>query len=254
LILGKELRKRRILREDGRTLIVAMDHGMFGNSMPGLEDPSRIIKEIIAGGADALMTTKGIIEKYQSLIAGNLGVVWTTPNEVGYAQPASRMGVDAIKLTYFVKVKEIQKIKELSQIADECETWGVPLLVEMVPIKGEGPDQFASSNDPEELKVVTRCVSEQGGDMVKTSYSGDESTFREVVKQSLVPVIILGGPKMKTDADVLRVVKESVSAGGSGVAFGRNILLHQNPRGMVRAVSQILHENASVEEALKNLR
>ena len=253
MTLGKELRKRHILRDDGRALIVAMDHGMFGNSMPGLEDPSRIIKEIIAVGADAIMTTKGIIEKYQSLIAGKLGVVWTTPNEVGYAKPASRMGVDAIKLTYFVKVKEIQKIKELSQIADECEEWEVPLLVEMVPLK-EGPDAFASSNDPEELKVVTRCVSEQGGDLVKTSYSGDPTSFREVIRQSLVPVIILGGPKMKTDGDVLKVVKDSVSAGGSGVAFGRNILLHQNPRGMVRAVSQILHENASVEEALKNLK
>jgi DhnA family fructose-bisphosphate aldolase class Ia len=253
LTLGKELRKRHILREDGKTLIVAMDHGMFGNAMPGLEDPGRVIKEIISGGADAIMTTTGIIEKYQNLIAGNLGVVWSIPNEVGYAQAAAKMGADAIKLTYFVKVKEIQKIHELSQIAGECETWGIPLLVEMVPIRAEGQEQPTTSNDPEELKQVTRCVSEQGGDIVKTNYTGDESSFREVVRQSLIPVVILGGPKMKTDSDVLRVVKESADAGGAGVAFGRNILQHRNPRGMVRAISEILHEGSTVDKALKNL-
>ncbi len=253
MTVGKELRKRHIMREDGKMMIVAMDHGMFGNPMAGLEDPGRVIKEIIAGGADAIMTTEGIIAKYRHLIAGNLGVIWSIPNQVGFAQHAARMGADAIKLTYFVNVNEIQKISELSQIAEECKTWGMPLLVEMVPVRADAQGHPMTSNDAAEIKQVTRCVSEQGGDIVKTSYTGDEASFREVVQQSFIPVIILGGPRMKTDSDVLRVVKESSDAGGAGVAFGRNVLLHQNPKGMVKAVSQILHERANVEEALRNV-
>ena len=35
---GKEIRMRRIFRDDGRTVISALDMGMFNGTVPGLED------------------------------------------------------------------------------------------------------------------------------------------------------------------------------------------------------------------------
>jgi DhnA family fructose-bisphosphate aldolase class Ia len=51
---------RRIFREDGKAVIIAMEHGGFFGVQPGLENPSEPNKKVIAGGADALMATLGM--------------------------------------------------------------------------------------------------------------------------------------------------------------------------------------------------
>jgi len=68
-----------------------------------------------------------------------------------------------------------------------------------------------------------------------------------------VPVIIAGGPKAKDDYGFLRMVYDAIQAGGAGVSIGRNVFQHQNPAGMVKALRAIVHEKATVEEALKLL-
>ena len=55
---------------------------------------------------------------------------------------------------------------------------------------------------------------------------------------------------METDRDILEMVKGSVEAGGSGVSIGRNAFQHSNPALIVKAISNIVHKNATVEEAL----
>jgi len=49
-------RLHRIFGEDGRALIVAMDHGSQG-PMPGLEQPGRVLDEVVAGisGVDVIL-------------------------------------------------------------------------------------------------------------------------------------------------------------------------------------------------------
>jgi DhnA family fructose-bisphosphate aldolase class Ia len=37
------------------------------------------------------------------------------------------------------------------------------------------------------------------------------------------------------------------------VAIGRNVFQHDKPTHIVRAITRIVHENASVEEALKEV-
>ena len=93
-------------------------------------------------------------------------------------------------------------------------------------------------------------AAEGGCDIVKTSYCDG---FIEVVKASPIPVVILGGAKMDNDRDVLEMIYAMVKAGGNGVAFGRNIIQHKSPEKIVRAVSDIIHDDASVEEALQRL-
>ena len=35
----------------------------------------------------------------------------------------------------------------------------------------------------------------------------------------------------------------------SGIVYGRNVIQHDNPAGITRALMAVLHEGASVEEA-----
>ena len=50
------------------------------------------------------------------------------------------------------------------------------------------------------------------------------------------------------------MVKDSLSVGGAGVAFGRNLFQAENPGKITRAISEVVHNDLEVEEALKFLK
>ena len=67
-------RLRRIFREDKKTVIVAMDHGMGMHVNPALDDTADKLKKIVVGGADAVLLSYGIAAKYADIL-GDVGVI-----------------------------------------------------------------------------------------------------------------------------------------------------------------------------------
>ena len=67
-------RLNHIFRENGKTLIVAMDHGSVFGTMPGLEKPGEVIQQVRNGGADAILTTYGVGERFVKEI-GDMGLI-----------------------------------------------------------------------------------------------------------------------------------------------------------------------------------
>jgi len=134
-------------------------------------------------------------------------------------------------------------------VARECKEWGIPLLVMIYP---RGKD-IKNGYDVDLIKQCARVGMELGADMVKTSYTGDIDSFREVTRGAIIPVLIAGGPKMGSDRDLLQMVSDSIEAGGRGVSIGRNIFQHRNPTAMTRAVADVVLRDATVDEALKSL-
>ena len=61
---------------------------------------------------------------------------------------------------------------------------------------------------------------------------------------------ILGGAKMATERDALGIVAEALESGAIGVAFGRNIFQHPNPTAMIHVLKQVIHEKASIDDAM----
>jgi class I fructose-bisphosphate aldolase len=105
-------------------------------------------------------------------------------------------------------------------------------------------------------KVVAHCArlgAELGADIVKVPYTGSPETFASVVEGCPVPVVIAGGPKMKTEREVLEMVYGALQAGAKGLSIGRNVFQAKNRVQMVKALYKLVHENASVEEALSLL-
>jgi fructose-bisphosphate aldolase/2-amino-3,7-dideoxy-D-threo-hept-6-ulosonate synthase len=140
-------------------------------------------------------------------------------------------------------------LQKLGSVADECDGCGVPLLAMMYPRGAKIP----SEHDPEAVALAARLGAELGADIIKTNYTGDIETFRKVTDGCPVPVIIAGGPKAKTDTDVLRMVSDAMAAGGVGVSIGRNVFQNDNPSAMTRALSAIVHRGAGPNEALRIL-
>jgi fructose-bisphosphate aldolase/2-amino-3,7-dideoxy-D-threo-hept-6-ulosonate synthase len=101
---------------------------------------------------------------------------------------------------------------------------------------------------------AARVGAELGADIIKTNYTGDPDSFKDVIRSCPVPVIIAGGPKANTDAEVMKMVEDAISAGASGVSIGRNVFQHKNPAEMTRAISKVVHEGMSMEEAMELLK
>ena len=145
---------------------------------------------------------------------------------------------------------ESEMLQELGEISETCSYWGIPLLAMMYP-RGQ---KVENEHDVELVKHAARVGSELGVDIVKTNYTGDPDSFKEVVEGALVPVVIAGGPKVDTDEELLQMVKDSIEVGGAGVAFGRNLFQAENPGKITKAISEVVHNDLEVNEALKFLK
>ena len=93
-----------------------------------------------------------------------------------------------------------------------------------------------------------------GVDLIKTQFVGGVESFQKTVESTFVPIVVLGGSKVKDDSAVLQMVYDSIQAGGKGVAMGRNIWGHKNPTKMTQAIVAIVHDDATVADAEKLLK
>jgi len=167
---------------------------------------------------------------------------------VASVEEALRLGADGVSIHVNVGAEtEHEMLRDLGEVAEDCMRWGIPLLAMAYPRGPNIKDQF----DVEVVKHAARVAAELGADIVKTNYSGSVESFREVVRGCPVPVVIAGGPRMKSDMEVLNMVRESIDAGGSGVSIGRNIFQHESVEGMTRAVASIVLEGFSASAAYK---
>jgi DhnA family fructose-bisphosphate aldolase class Ia len=104
------------------------------------------------------------------------------------------------------------------------------------------------------VKLAARAAMEIGADLVKTYYTGDPDSFREVVEGCPVPILILGGEKTGNDEDVISSVYHAMQAGARGIAMGRNIWQRENVRAMIEAMAGLVHENWSIKQAMNHIR
>lgn len=168
------------------------------------------------------------------------------------AEAALRLGADGVVAMGFPgSENENLNLRYLAELNDQCAQWGLPVMAEMLPRGFEGGDDARTA---ESIAMAMRLGAELGVDIIKTQYTGSVETFQKAVAGCYIPVVVLGGAKMEDDAAVLRTVREAIDAGGRGVAMGRNIWGHQNPQKMTAAVVAIVHQDASVEEALAILQ
>jgi fructose-bisphosphate aldolase/2-amino-3,7-dideoxy-D-threo-hept-6-ulosonate synthase len=256
---GKKRRLRRIFRSDNRTVIVPMDHGVTIGPVKGLANMQSIIDKLLLGGVDAVVVNRGIAKVVDTGNAGLIihlsGITARCPDpdnkvQICSVDDAVRLGADAVSVHVNVGAEqEAQMVSTLGKVACECDDSGMPLLAMMYP---RGPN-IKDSHAVDVVSHAARLGAELGADIIKTNYTGNAESFKDVVDSCPVPVIIAGGPKAETTRNVLQMVKESINAGGAGLSIGRNVFQHEDPAKMVEALSALVHNGASVAESMKIL-
>ena len=262
-MVGKEIRLERIMdRNSNRTIIVPMDHGITLGPIPGLADMSPAIDRVVNGGANAIIMHKGMVKAGHRGRGKDVGliihlsastVLSPDPHDkvlVCSVEEAVRLGADAVSIQVNLGAPTDSRMLELlGKVAKHCRDWGMPLLA-MMYTRGEGiKDQF----DVNYVKHAARVGAELGADIVKVNYTGSPADFRQVVDGCPVPVVIAGGEKMETDRELLEMVAGALKGGGCGVSIGRNVFQHKDPIAIIRAINLLVHDNKSIEEALKEV-
>jgi putative autoinducer-2 (AI-2) aldolase len=255
---GMKNRMSRLIRPDTRKAVwLAIDHGYFLGPVSRLEEPAKTIKPLIPF-TDALMLTRGVL---RSCVDGSLDIPIILRVSGGNSivgsdlsnesiqtsmEEAIRLNASAVALSIYVGTEhEHQTLSALSKLVNEAQRYGIPVLA----VTAVGKE--LAKRDARYLGLCCRIAAELGAQIVKTYYCDD---FEKVVSSCPVPLVIAGGPKLKTELDVLKLAHNAIGEGASGVDMGRNIWQSDNAVGMIKAIREIVHNEASVKEASKLLK
>jgi len=253
---GMSNRLARVFRpETGRTVMLAIDHGYFQGPTTGLERVDVSILPLVPL-ADALMCTRGIL---RSIVPPSMRTPVVMRASGGPSilkelsdeqiaidiEDAARLNVAALAVQVFIGGEhETQSIHNMTRLVDMGLRYGIPVM-------GVTAVGKQLTRDAKYLRLACRIIAELGAQFVKTYYC-DEG-FDTVTASCPVPIVMAGGKKLP-ELDALAMASRAVSEGAAGVDMGRNIFQSDNPAGMMRAVTAVVHEGALPEDALEIYR
>jgi putative autoinducer-2 (AI-2) aldolase len=249
---GLQNRLSRIIKSnDGKAVMLAVDHGYFLGPTESLEQPKKTIQPLLKY-CDSLMLTRGVLRTSVDArfpvpvvlrVSGGSSIIGQDlSNEkiTTSVRDAIRLNVSALAMSIFVGAKyEHNSLVNLGNLVNEAEEYGIPVLA----VTAVGKE--LAKRDARYLSLSCRIAAEFGAHIVKTYYCDH---FEKVVESCPVPIIIAGGPKLE-ERKALELTYNAVNAGAVGVDMGRNIWQSKYPVPMIRAVRAIVHGNVNVNEA-----
>ena len=258
--IGKKIRMQRILnRENGRTIIVPLDHGISAGPMQGIQDMHDTVSRVAEGGINCVVMHKGMTRAGSRDRGRDVGLlihlsastgISPRPNSkvlVGTVEDALRLGADGVSVHVNLGDEdEGTMLADLGRIASEADVWGMPVLAMIYARGPKVSNEFA----PDLVAHCARVGAELGADIIKVAYTGEIETFAEAINGCRVPVVIAGGPKLDSTEAFLKMVQDSFKAGASGLSVGRNIFQHPDPTSLCRALTGIVHQGWSLEQAM----
>lgn len=271
---GKAIRLGRIFRDDGRSFVITMDHGVDLGPVEGLEDIRKAIMAVLRGEykPDAILMNPSMIRLCHDELVSKLGILARLdgtatimgPDITNYrlfstVEDALAAGADAVTTMLFIGVeRESENSQKIGGVTRMCNRWGVPHFIEALP--PEVLDYYFKPKaerrwpNPEHIRFADRVAAELGADVVKSLYTGDPHTFSKAVESCPVPIIVASGPKSGDPEEVLSIVRDVLDAGAKGVIMGRNVWGYKNPTSLVEAISRMIHEDISVEHAQRIIK
>ncbi len=237
----------------GHTVMLAADHGYFMGPTRRLEN-ARATLEPLLPHADAVAVTRGILRNsipptadipIVLRVSGGVSVLKEDLSDEAITtsmDDALRLNVSAVALSVFLGAPhEHQSLVSLAKLIDEGEASGMPVMA----ITAVGKE--LEKRDARYLALACRISAELGAHLVKTYYCEE---FEKVVEGCPVPLVVAGGPKLDSDRAVLELCRGAIEKGAAGVDMGRNIWQSDHPVAMLKAIRAIVHEKATLREAL----
>ncbi|MDN3523586.1 class I fructose-bisphosphate aldolase [Halomonas ramblicola] len=259
MFLGKQIRMNRLLNpKSGRMLGITVDHPITRGVLPGIENISGVLDQVVAGRPEAVTMHKGIAEKVFPPHAGKVSMIFKAsaystqyhPYDeaiVAEVDEAVRFGADAISVGMIVGGPEqTAQLTNLGRISREAALAGMPLVAHIYP-KGS---KISTPTESDAVAYAVRAGAELGVDLIKTVWTGSGDSFLKVVESCPSRVALAGGEMGDNLEDYLKMTREALDVGLAGVTYGRFVWQHEHPAAVIRSISALMHDDASVEQAL----
>jgi len=250
---GMKNRLSQLIQPDGRCFFLPIDHGYFQGPTANLERPGETIKPLLPF-CDALFVTRGVLRSAVPAnnnkpiilrVSGGTSMVGKDlANEVltTSIEEIIRLNAAAVGVSIFVGSDyEKQTLQNLAEIVNQCEAYGIPVMA----VTAVGKE--IEKREARYLALCCRIAAELGARVVKTYWC--EKDFDKVVSGCPVPVVMAGGPKCNSAAEVFEFVYDGLQKGSIGINLGRNVWQDAQPAAMARALQAIIHKKADVKTA-----
>ncbi|MCI4349027.1 MAG: 3-hydroxy-5-phosphonooxypentane-2,4-dione thiolase [Thermoplasmata archaeon] len=237
----------------GRSVMLAVDHGYFMGPTRHLEDPKATIAPLLPY-ADAVAVTRGVLRTSIDpasrtaillRVSGGATILKEDLSDEAITtsmRDALRLNVSAVALSVFVgSPHEHQSLTNLATLVNAGEDAGMPVMA----ITAVGKE--LEKRDARYLALACRVSAEIGARLVKTYYC---EGFSKVVEGCPVPIVVAGGPKLDSEEAALELARNAIDEGAKGIDMGRNIWQSPRPVAMLKALRAIVHDGASVRDAL----
>jgi class I fructose-bisphosphate aldolase len=259
---------------NGRCLDVAIDHGVCNEPsfMVGLEDMEAVVEQLVAAGPDAIQMNYGQADLLQArpekdkpalVMRIDMGnpynaqrhrVMWAElQNKDEPLIGALEMDAACVVVNLFMLPDEPELFRQcvanIAAVRAACSKYGMPLMIEpLVMLPNDVRGGYQVDGDAEKIVPLVRLAAEMGADIIKADPTSNPDDFSRVIDAARVPVLVRGGGK----EDLRTVFNKSaalLAQGAVGLVYGRNIYQHDNPRRVVSALMEMIHEGISGDEA-----
>ena len=253
----------------GRALIVPVDHGLVLGALAGLENPRSLLESLEPLGVDATLLGPGLAQLHGDLFARrsapariltvDMPLLSNVPGEssevrayamIATVDAALRLGVDGVKAMLVWGIEpsvKMDSLRLIAALARECDRSGMPLMIE--PVLWGAAIGDARHADAHLIANACRIAVEIGANIVKAPYVADMDALAMLVRNTPVPLVILGGPRLDSEREVLQIAEHATAAGVNGLVFGRNVFQRPNAAQMIKALRAIIHDNITASEA-----
>jgi len=275
----KSFRMNRLFHpKSGRCFNVAMDHGFFNEYgfLSGIENLEKAIRTVVEAGPDVVQLTIGQAHLLQSLPGKSkpaLALRTDVANVYGSSLPrhlfsrmieqpveqALRLDAACVVVNLF-RIPDApeatdQCVRNILKIKPDCDRFAMPLMVEPLVFQpNRKAGGYMVDGDPLKIIPLVRQAVELGADIIKADPTDDPEMYGQVVEiAGSVPVLVRGGGKV-SDAEILSRTETLIRRGAAGIVYGRNIIQHHDPAGMVDALMAVVHEGIPAKDALLRIK
>lgn len=266
-------RMNRLFAADGRCFDVAVDHGFFGEPrfLAGIEDLDAALDVLVDAAPDAIQLSPGSARLLQARPRPKPALVMRTDVANVYGPTIGAAGayfselvpeaveqalrLDAacavVNLLWIDGLEELHRqcLRNVAALKARCEPAGMPLMVEPLAMR-PGEAGYGVNGDAERIRALVRQAVELGADVIKADPTDDLGHYPGVIEVAGgVPLLVRGGGRA-SDEEVMRRTQAVMEAGAAGIVYGRNVIQHERPRDMTRALMGIVHDGLSAADAL----
>jgi DhnA family fructose-bisphosphate aldolase class Ia len=270
-------RLNRFLSEDRRCFDVAIDHGFFNEPgfLAGIEDMRKAVATVVDANPDAIQLSAGMARHLQAIPGKSKpSLVLRTDVANIYAKDLPRhlfsqiidraieqaVALDAaclcVNLLLMPDQPEVHSacVGNINRLKPEADAAGMPLMIEPLVMRDNAQaGGYMVNGDLALIRTLVRQAVELGADVIKADPTDDIGEYHKVVEAaSGIPILVRGGGRV-SDAEILGRTSDLMNQGASGIVYGRNVIQHEKPAAITRALMAVVHDGATSEQALKIL-